>query len=179
MNINKTTDPQDELLTEVDENNKVIGPIPRGIAHKSSKIYRTIAIFVKNSSGKYLWQKRSDTKDLYPNCWEGSAGGHVDFGYTYIDTAIRELEEELGIVASKNELVFLGEVLVKLPSSREFFHAYEYSLKSNDHIRLAEDETGDIMWMTMGEAQKSIREQKLQWYPRPIQLVKALFSSEK
>ena len=49
----KTTDPQQELLTQVDENNIVIGSIPRGVAHKKPGVfYRTIYILVINCKGK-------------------------------------------------------------------------------------------------------------------------------
>lgn len=176
MTNNQTTDPQNESLTEVDKNNKVIGPISRGVAHKSpEKIYRTISIFVKNLKGEYLWQKRSSTKDLYPDCWDFSVGGHVDFGSSYIETAVREIEEELGIKTIEEELLFLGEVLVKLPASNEFFHVFEYKLKDGDIIEIAEEEVSEFMWMPISEAKKSMSDKSLKWYPRPIQVVNAVF----
>ncbi|MEI7579269.1 MAG: NUDIX domain-containing protein [bacterium] len=106
-----TTDSQEEQLTEVDQDNNVISPILRGIAHHSSdKYYRTIFIIVKNQAGKILIQKRSASKDLYPNYWDLSVGGHVNFGVSYPETAIRELQEELGITTSPEKLKFLDQV---------------------------------------------------------------------
>lgn len=55
-----TTDPQEELLVEVDLSNKILGSIPRKIAHESpNKIYRTISILVKDSQNKILIQKKA------------------------------------------------------------------------------------------------------------------------
>lgn len=177
MTKKSTTDPQNELLAEVDKNNQVIGSISRKIAHNSpNKIYRTVAIFVKNDKGEYLWQKRSSTKDLYPNCWDFSVGGHVNYGKSYLETAVKELEEELGIIASAKELRFIGELLVKLPTSNEFFHVFEYNFKPSDKINLMENEVSETMWMSIEQVKKSMQQQKLKWYPRPLQVTKAFKS---
>ena len=132
-----TTDKQNELLIEVDENNDIVGPITRGEAHNgSNRIYRTIFILLKNKDNRFLIQKRSGTKDLFPNCWDLNVGGHVLWKDEYLTSAIRELEEELGIKAKDDEMKFLAEVPVSLPSSREIFHVFEYNLKESDKIKL-------------------------------------------
>ena len=176
MPNSKTTDPQNELLIEVNSKNEIIGSIPRGIAHKSpEKFYRTIYVVVKNDKDEILFQKRSSTKDLFPDCWDLSVGGHVDFGKGYIETAVRELREELDFIVTEEELKFLGEVLVKLPSSNEFFNVFEYNLKSTDKVDILEDEVSETVWMTMTQVKESMKEGTLKWYPRPLQVVKALF----
>lgn len=169
-----TTDPQDELLTEVDSINRVIGPIPRGVAHSSpDRIYRTIFVIVKRGK-EILLQKRSPTKDLYPDCWDLSVGGHVNYGKSYVETAIKELKEELGIVATEKELRFLGEVLVKLPTSNEFFHVFEFTLDENDDIQIEPDEVSQIRWMTIKDIKESMEKGTLKWYPRPVQVMNAI-----
>jgi isopentenyldiphosphate isomerase len=169
------TDKSSELLTQVNKKNEVIGPIKRGLAHQNRDIiYRTIAVFVRKNS-KYLWQKRSATKDLYPNCWDFSVGGHVGFGEEYLDCAIKELEEELGIQAEASDMKFLGEVLVTLPTSNEFFYAYEYEFRQDDKLILAKEEVDSIRWISIAEVKKSMQSKSLDWYPRPLQLVEALF----
>ncbi|MCL5090970.1 MAG: hypothetical protein M1514_03100 [Patescibacteria group bacterium] len=70
-NTVKTTDPQGELLTQVDGHNQVVGEISRKAAHKTPGVfYRTIYVLVFNEKGEVLLQKRSPTKDLYPDCWD-------------------------------------------------------------------------------------------------------------
>jgi isopentenyldiphosphate isomerase len=173
-----TTDPQDELLTEVDEHDHVIGAIPRGIAHRSpDRIYRNIFVMVKDSGGKILIQQRSSTKDLYPDCWDLSVGGHVKYGDTYEQTAIKELAEELGLTAAEHDLKLLGEVMVVLPASKELFHVFEYMLKPTDVIKLASDEISSTRWMTIEEIHDSIRNRTLPWYGRPEQVLSALYPS--
>ena len=174
--MTKTTDPQGELLTQVDENNNVVGSIPRGEAHKKPGVfYRTIFVLVKNASEEVLIQKRSPTKDLYPNCWDLSVGGHVNFGDSYEDTAAREVEEELGVKVSKEELVTKGDVLVKLLNSGEFFRIFEYTLKPGEMVTTSEDEIGDTKWMKIEDIKKSMEDKTIQWYARPEQVIAALY----
>ena len=176
VNSNKTTDPQHELLTEVDDNNNVIGSISRQDAHNNpSKFYRTIMVLVKNQNDEILIQKRSSTKDLYPNCWDLSVGGHVSYGNTYEETAVRELHEELGINTTKKDLILRGEVLVSLPNSNEFFNVFEYTLKETDHINLNTTEINSIKWLNLESLKKSIENNELEWYPRPIQIINKLY----
>jgi isopentenyldiphosphate isomerase len=171
-----TTDPQAELLTQVDENNQVIGSIPRGEAHERPGVfYRTIYVLVINASDEVLIHKRSATKDLYPNRWDLSAGGHVNYQDSYAETAVRELWEELGLVVSEADLRSMGEVLVKLPASGEFFNVFEYHLKPGEEISPAEEEIQETRWMTVDDIKKSMDDGGLLWYERPTQTIRALY----
>ena len=155
--VAKTTDPQGELLTQVDEHNNVIGSISRRWAHEKSGVYyRTIYVLVKNENEQVLIQKRSETKDLYPDCWDLSVGGHVNFGKTYEETAVRELGEELGLEVSQVDLFKKGEVLVNLPNSGEYFNVFEYKLKPGQTIKTSKEEVKDTRWMSIEEIKKSL-----------------------
>lgn len=175
MSHHLTADPQDELLTEVNKKNEVIGSIPRSLAHNGhNKIYRTVFILILDQKNKILIQKRSPNKDLYPNYWDLSVGGHVSYGASYLDSAIKELKEELNITTSAEKLKLKGEVLVKLPKSNEFFHVFEYHLETEDKIK-TNDEVAEIAWMSIEEIKKSMEQKTLKWYARPLQVIKALY----
>ena len=57
----------------------------------------------KNEKGSYdlLLQKRSENKDAFPGCYDISSAGHLPAGQDYLSSALRELEEELGIKARR------------------------------------------------------------------------------
>lgn len=76
----------------------------------------------KNEKGSYdlLLQKRSENKDAFPGCYDISSAGHLPAGQDYLTSALRELEEELGIKAEPEQLHFMG--LLK-ESVRKFFMA--------------------------------------------------------
>ena len=60
-----------------------------------------------NSKGQMLIQKRQDTKDRYPGCWDVSAGGFVQSGEESLQAARRELWEELGLETGDGQLRFI------------------------------------------------------------------------
>lgn len=176
LKMNTTTDPQDELLFQVNEKNEVLGSISRGEAHsKKGVYYRTIYVLVFNKKNEVLIQKRSSTKDLYPNCWDLSVGGHVNWGDGYEETAVREINEELGLKMKKSDLITKGDVLVNLANSGEFFRVFEYKLKPGEKINTLEEEVADTKWVSLQELKESINSGSLKWYPRPVQTIEALY----
>jgi isopentenyldiphosphate isomerase len=100
------TDP-DELLTRVsDDDATVLGPVARRLVHGNpALIHRSVHILVVHpETGRLLLQKRSPEKDTHPGQWDTSVGGHVNFGQSYEEAAIRETEEELGLVVGLEAL---------------------------------------------------------------------------
>ena len=93
-----------EYFDEVDENDRVLGEITREEAHKKNIRHRAVHVFVQNTRGQWLLQRRSSGKDLDPLKWTTSCSSHVDAGETYIQAAIRECSEELGIKISECDL---------------------------------------------------------------------------
>ena len=97
-----------EYFYLVDEDDKVIGKASRQECHSNPKlIHRSTAVFVFNSKGELFLQKRSAKKDLDPGLWDVSASGHVAYGETYEQAAVREVKEELGIKTDLKDLLFL------------------------------------------------------------------------
>lgn len=94
-----TTDNQQELFDVVNANDEVIGQATRGEVHRRNLMHRSVHIFVFNSDGQLYLQKRSQTKDKHPGCYDSSASGHQDAGEDADTSACRELREELGLEA--------------------------------------------------------------------------------
>ncbi|MBI5687750.1 MAG: NUDIX domain-containing protein [Verrucomicrobia bacterium] len=92
-----TTDNQQELFDVVNANDEVVSQATRGEVHRRGLMHRSVHIFVFNSDGQLYLQKRSQTKDKYPGCYDSSASGHHDAGEDADTCACRELREELGL----------------------------------------------------------------------------------
>lgn len=96
-----------ELLDVVDENNKLTGiSEDKEIIHKKGLWHREACIWIMNKEGKMLLQKRASSKKQNPNKWALTAG-HVDVGEEPIDTMIREIKEELGVIIKKDNIEHL------------------------------------------------------------------------
>lgn len=91
------TNPSDEIVAIVNEENQVIGQAPRREMRRHRLIHRACYILVTNHQGQIFVQKRTATKDIYPGYYDIAAGGVVLSGETYEESAQRELTEELGI----------------------------------------------------------------------------------
>lgn len=89
--------PDEEIVQIVDGDNNELKSVPRRIMRQQGLIHRACYILVFNDQDELFLQKRTDTKDLYPSCWDVAAGGVVLAGESYELSAERELVEELGV----------------------------------------------------------------------------------
>ncbi len=83
----------EEIFDVCDEHDRVIGTAPRSRVHAERLLHRAVHIFVLNSRGEILLQRRSATKDEAPLKLTSSASGHLSAGEDYEESAIRELAE--------------------------------------------------------------------------------------
>ena len=88
-----------EQITIVDESDTVIRPGYKRDVWRTGAAHRIARVFLFNSNGELLIQKRSPEHISLPNKWDQSAAGHVQYGESYREAATRELLEEVGIVA--------------------------------------------------------------------------------
>jgi Isopentenyldiphosphate isomerase len=116
-----------ELLDIVDEYGIPTGQtVKREEAHMHGTRHRTSHVWlfrVKNGVLQVLLQKRSLDKDSYPGCYDISSAGHIPAGSGFLESALRELKEELGVEAEANELVYCGQRRFEI---HEVFHEKEF-----------------------------------------------------
>ncbi len=117
-----------------------------------------------------LLQKRSARKDSYPGCYDISAAGHVTAGEDVLESAKRELQEELGIMACPEELeavgihkgwtedVFYGRAFKDYEWSHVYLYRKPVELRN---LRLQESEVEEVLWMDYGKCLRMIQENSL------------------
>ena len=88
---------KEEIVAIVDENNRVVGAQPRSKMRAEGLRHRANYILVFNSRGELFLQERTMSKDIYPGYYDVATGGVVLDGESYDESALRELEEELGV----------------------------------------------------------------------------------
>ncbi len=77
-----------------------------GIKLKNGEYGFLVHIIIKNKKGKYLLQQRAFTKKYYPGQWDATCG-KVQSGEKGIDAAIREVNEELGLITKADDYTLL------------------------------------------------------------------------
>lgn len=78
--------------------------------HRDGNWHKAVHIWIINSEGRVLIQKRSPTVDNLPNMWDIPSAGHISAGESPITSAIRETEEELGLKLGENDFEYLFSV---------------------------------------------------------------------
>ena len=107
MNLSHHLDPGDEMVDVVDENDRVIGAVPRRVMRRERLRHRAVFVAVVDSRGRLLVHRRSESKDLWPGWFDLAVGGVVASGEEWSVAARRELREEMGIEV--DDLVSLDE----------------------------------------------------------------------
>jgi isopentenyldiphosphate isomerase len=91
----------EEIFDVVNERDEVIGRAPRREVHARGLWHRAVHVLVFNARGEVFLQKRSMRKDTAKGKWDSSSSGHLDCGEDYDACAVRELREEIGLVAAR------------------------------------------------------------------------------
>lgn len=102
----------DELFDIYDEQLRPLGTATRAETHARGYWHRTFHCWLTRREGDrrfVRFQLRQDSKDTNPGCYDITAAGHLAAGET-IREAMRELEEELGVTASFEQLIPLGQI---------------------------------------------------------------------
>jgi isopentenyl-diphosphate Delta-isomerase len=94
-----------EVLAVVDENDNEISRASRRQVQTLGLWHREVYVYLINSKGELLLQKRKDN-----GRWDHSAGGHFRAEDTYLQGAVRELAEELGVKVSPDELAEIAKI---------------------------------------------------------------------
>jgi isopentenyldiphosphate isomerase len=98
----------DELVDIVNDDLKVVKTCWKSEAHKNGWLHPTVHIWFYTDKGEILIQKRAKDKSSFPDLWDVSVAGHIGAGEAAIDSAIREIKEEIGISVANKELSNIG-----------------------------------------------------------------------
>lgn len=150
-----------ELVDLLDENNEVTGiRREREVIHREGGLHRTSHVWLvrRNEKGEpeILLQKRAKGKDAFPGCYDISSAGHIPAGVGYRESAVRELEEELGVKVAPEELLYIGQNESKVDTVfyGKPFRNHETSAVyvldrtgASDRFILQESEVEEVKWM--------------------------------
>lgn len=147
-----------EILDLYDENRRLTGKTKGRWDPMVEGLRLLVAVtFTINSKGQIFMTLRSPEKEAFPNTWENNGGAALT-GEDSLTAIQRELFEETGIRAEKEEFVLLKSYTMK----REFLDVYILckDVPLSD-IRLQQGETVDARWVSIEEYEAVIAEGKM------------------
>lgn len=159
-----------ELFDILNEDGSKTGIVKeRGVAHREGALHGTVHIWIvrENEKSGYdvLLQKRSANKDSHPGCYDISSAGHISAGDEVMESALRELWEELGLSVQPEHLESFGTTHVKFEKtfygkrfrdneiSSDFIYRQPVEI---DKLNLQESEVSEVRWMDYEECRQKV-----------------------
>ncbi|SCN23982.1 Isopentenyl-diphosphate Delta-isomerase [Clostridium sp. N3C] len=176
-----------EILDVVDEKGNPTGKtVEREKAHEEGIMHRTSHVWLlRKRCGRtqILLQKRCETKESFPGCYDISSAGHIPAGMDFAQSAIRELKEELGVSASEDELIFCGDRIVIWDDCfyGRPFHDRQYSRVfalwhdiEEEKLTLQKEEVDSVLWMDLDKCIELVETDQINHciYPEELRMVK-------
>jgi isopentenyl-diphosphate Delta-isomerase len=110
----------------VDENDRQSGVMEKLEAHRKGLLHRAFSIFVLNSKGEMLLQRRALQKYHSPGLWTNACCSHPLPGETTLVAASRRLVEEMGF---KCQLQEIDHILYRVEFDNALIeHEYDHIL---------------------------------------------------
>jgi isopentenyl-diphosphate delta-isomerase len=164
-----------EYLDVLDENGKATGTKKtKEEIHSLGDWHGTIQVWLINSNGEILMQKRSELKTSRPGKWDNSCAGHISAGESVLCAAARELQEELGINIKTEEFEHLYTLKTKQIEhngdfiNHQFNNTFLVKIDINiDDIKLEEEEVSEVKFIHHSELEKHLRNETMDFdfYP--------------
>ncbi|SMC60496.1 isopentenyl-diphosphate Delta-isomerase [Moheibacter sediminis] len=138
-----------EYVVLVDENDNQLGLMEKQQAHIAGLLHRAFSVFVFNSEGETLLQKRAEGKYHSPGLWTNTCCSHPRENETYIQAAQRRIQEEMGFsceLEEKFHFIYKAKLdndLYEHELDRVFTGIY------NGEIQVNPEEVSDYKWISM------------------------------
>lgn len=159
----------DEMLFVVDRDNNPVEPLPRSVVHAKGLWHRTTGVWVVNSDLQVLCQKRSLKKDQKPGYWEAYLGGHLASGEKYVDNAIAETTEEIGVKVNNGDFKHFKTLKSDSGTHKEYQGIFGIILnKKIEDFPFEVDEIDELKWIDFEKISKILlQDNEPKWIRRP------------
>ena len=158
----------EEYVILVDQNDNPIGKEDKVKCHlPNGKLHRAFSALVFNGEGKLLLTKRSESKMLWPNDWDGTVASHPRESETYVSSAERRMPEEIGIGC---KVSYVNKFEYHVPykdigSENEICGILIGMIDSFDNSHLIKDEISGTKWISPDELKNELERNKDAYCP--------------
>lgn len=149
----------EDLLILVDENDNEVGVSDKLSVHQQGLLHRAFSLFVFNSDGELLLQKRATKKYHSGGLWSNTCCSHPRKGETLSHAISRRLQEEMGMNC-KAEFKFCFIYKTKFENGlTEYEYDHVYFANSNDIPTPNETEVQNWKYISLEKLQYEIKSQ--------------------
>ena len=171
-----------EYVILVDKNDNPVGREEKVRCHlPNGKLHRAFTVLLFDKKARLLLTKRSKSKMLWPDDWDGTVASHPRESESYVSSAERRLPEELG-VSSKLDYLFKFEYHVPykdIGSENEICGTLIGILDSFLSVKLVKDEISETVWITPAKLIKNLKKTPRLYCPWMLIALYLLSSSDK
>ncbi|MBN1337705.1 MAG: isopentenyl-diphosphate Delta-isomerase [Bacteroidales bacterium] len=150
-------DSTNEYVILVDRQDQPVGIMEKMEAHKRAELHRAFSVFVVNSKGELMLQRRAMTKYHSPGLWTNTCCSHPRQGESVEDAAHRRLEEEMGFDCS---LAKVFDFIYKADVGQGLYeHEFDHVLTGiyDDEPLINTHEVMEWKWMGINELKEDIQ----------------------
>lgn len=141
-----------ELVDILNQRKELVGYTKDRKQLENGEYRLSVHIWITNSKGEFLIQRRSATKSMFPNMWN-ETGGAAMAGEISSETCSREFEEELGVKPNMDNAELIGTI----KRNKDFIDIWhiqqEIDLKD---INMQIEEVSEVKWATLDEIKSLI-----------------------
>lgn len=137
----------EEMVALYDEDGRAIGEASRSEVRERNLRHACAVVVVRDPSGRIYVHRRSESKDVYPGCYDVMAGGVLQAGEEPLVCARREVQEEFGIAGV--DLTPIGEA--DYADDHSAYHAFGYLVTYDGPIRWQPEEVVWGDWVSLEE----------------------------
>ncbi len=172
---------EDRVLL-VDEDDRPVGEMDKLAAHTQGVLHRAFSVFVFNSDGGLLLQKRAQGKYHSGGLWSNTCCSHPRVGEKVMDAAKRRLIEEMGLDADLTHM-FVFIYRAKLGGGmieHELDHVF--SAQSDSPPQINTDEVSDWRFARLDEIRDELTKRPESftiWFRLSFEQVFHLFENDK
>lgn len=110
-----------------------------------------------NSTVEILLQKRSMTRSRSPGKYHISAAGHVNVNETPVATALREVNEELGLTIDPKKLYLVHTTRVARHLQSLLF-VFVYQVDGDESFKFNDGEVEEVKWVGLNKFNEMIND---------------------
>lgn len=163
----------DEPLILVDSEGRPVGSKSKLQCHLGEGIlHKAFSVFIFNSGGQVLLQKRSEKKLLWPSYWSNSCCSHPRVDEDEVSAVHRRISEELGIAVNGLARHFDFEYRARYGEiGSEWERCSVFTARSDREIDFNSNEIENIRWVAKDDLAEILRAEadsftpwiKLEW----------------